>query len=235
MLATFSQDAALRHARAELVHARHPLIAFAYEETRKVELHRAFLLRVRSDAVAKHTPALPVGPGLYGFSVFLFDLSGIRPRTEILPIFVSLKGGSILVGEQAESLLLALLRDAEDVPALPRVDAASIDGLRKAILHQADRARQDLEGRERTLNEARLDRQTLTLNTMCETRVRAAHGRLNVLTQRRAPEFSIRMATMKVQKAERDRDRAIEDLNRWKDFRVESEEIAVGLLHLGEA
>ncbi len=134
------------------------------------------------------------------------------------------------MGEPAEHLMLALLKYAKEASTVPETEDASARHLGEALHDLVDRTRQQLAERERTLTEARLERRKLTLQTMHDTRVRAAEGRLQTLEEKRAADFAIRMAKTKLERAQRERERALEELGREEKFTVESEEIAAGIV-----
>lgn len=228
--ATLNQQAALGHARAELIHARHPLVRFAFEcMAQSGNRARAFAFRV--DVPRERLPF--VVEGLYCFSIWLFDLHGVRARTEIVPFFARVGPDSdSLEGDAADELYLRMLDHAEICDPLPEISSDLLTNARCRLDGMAKRARQVLHARESTLDEARHLRRRATLETTLSARVRSAEQRVADLRRKGAAEFAIRMAINKAEKAKLRFDAAMQELSTTRRFQIEDEEIAVGLVDM---
>ena len=224
---TFDQDTALDHASVELLHARHPLLTFAFQQTRKKhdQLHRVFALAL------DHTKAHSiVVPGMYAFDIRLLDLNGVRPRTDIVPMFFELHTGRLIDGDDAESILRAMLESCSDVRADPVIEKRFADELRESFESAAIEYRGQVQRREEQLNQARAERQRVTMETSLGNRVSKARARLSRLREREAAEFPIRMQQRKLEIAKNELARRLDQLQAGETLRLEYEEIAAGLL-----
>ena len=224
---TFSQMAALRHPRADLLHGRHPLIQFAFEwmARRGEERFRGFHLSVASDAVKQ---------GLYAFGICFLEVFGGRPRTELRTIVLRL-GEYEPMDEAAASEFFALLLDRGVTPARPlSFDETAFEKALGRVRDLAHGERQRLLRDERSLNEARAARKRATLENTHRARVEAAQRRLRALRARGAADFAVRMAVARREKVNSDFRIALEALKEVEVLRVEDEEVALGLVAVGE-
>jgi hypothetical protein len=227
--ATLNQQAALGHARAELIHGRHPLVRLAYESTaRHGSKSRSFALRLG----LTHKRIASIDTGIYAFSIWLFDLQGIRARTEIVPFFVRLADHATLPSGPAESIYLQMLDSAEDCDPRPEVDDAHLDAARTMLQTLSKAARQSLYSRESALDAARHLRRRATLEATLKARVRSAQARLEHLQRKGAAEFAIRMADVKLVHAQTRYDSAMAEMANTRRFAIEDEEIAVGIVEI---
>jgi SNF2 family DNA or RNA helicase len=225
---TFNQDVALDHASVELLHARHPLVVFGFEETRRRHdaLHRAFAITVTKES----KPELSVSPAMYAFDIRLLDLNGIRPRTQIVPMFTNLETGDMVVGDQAEQLLDAMLGHGLDMPGDPRLEADHVSDLEVSFGDYSRMHRQGLLEKEIRLNEARSERRLATMQATLGNKIRKAKARLQQLQAQRSAEFAVRMAVRKVEIAEQELTQRLADLQHMETVAIEYEELASGLL-----
>ena len=220
---TFSPEAALRHPRADLLHARHPVLRFALEwmQRRRGEAFRGFHLRLATGAVP---------PGLYVFGVSFLEVFGGRPRTEIRTVFLPLGDSEPLADEIVETLFPELLDRAEDPFEPLEFDPVRVEeGLRR-VRSLAEVERQRLQHGESALNAARAARRRSTLENTHGARIRAAEVRLTHLGARGAAEFPVQMARAKLAKVRDEYKHALQVLDVEANLRVEDEEVALGLL-----
>ncbi len=224
--ATFDPAVILTRPRADLVFLRHPLVRFAVSrmEEERDTLHRAFRVRIKEPAA--------VNAGTYAFSVWQFEIQGLRPRTELVSVFVPVDGGTTLTEEQSEGLFLALLDTAEtfETPESPAPEA--LERARSAMMNHMHRLTAELMTREKTLGEARVARRRATQEGSLRARVEAASQRRDSLRKSGAAAFPVRMAEARLKK----------ETQRLEAFRAQAEEslrpeidrteIAVGLLHV---
>lgn len=220
---TFDQATALRHPRADLLHARHPLLRFALEwmRGRREEVFRGFHLTLATGTVP---------PGLYAFGVCFLELFGGRPRTEIRMVAVPLGSSEPLPEETVDQLFAELLDRSED-PLLPLAfgEEALRGGLER-VRELSEIERQHLLQSESALNAARAARRRTTVENTHRFRVESAEQRLKALERKGAREFAVQMGKRRVEKVRSEYRSAMESLEVEERLRVEDEEVALGLL-----
>jgi len=225
---TFDQGVALRHPRADLVHARHPLLRFALEwmRGRREEAFRGFHLMLPSDSVP---------PGLYAFGICFLELFGGRPRTEIRTVVVPLGAREPLPEETVDRLFAELLDRGED-PQLPLgFSEVALRASLERVRELAELERQRLLQSESALNAARTARRRTTVENTHRSRVEGAEQRLRALQSKGAPEFPLRMARRRLEKVRAEYTSAMEEMDIEEKLRVEDEEVALGLLSVRRA
>lgn len=224
--ASFDQQAAMNYARAELIHARHPLVRLAFASAAsRASTGRAFALRLDASTVASS-----VRPGLYAFSIWLFDLQGARDRVEIVPFFAEIDGEQPLSISDAEPLYLEMLGSAGDLAPLPLFDQNLLPGAIQTLQSAARSARQTMHARESSLDDARKLRRKTTLAATLQARIDSALKRVRDLQRKDAAPFAIAMAGRRHELAITRMQTAMSDLSSERHFAIEDEEIAVGLL-----
>ena len=227
---TFNQDAALKHANTELVHARHPIVRMVTNEMDKQGdvRARAFALMLNQSDLGDH-PKRPEGE--FAFEVHLFDVKGVRPRVSLLPIFID-DQFRLLDEHQAESLFLSMLSAAKPLEERLKMDPKRLADLSLALERALQTRRSETEKREDRLNFVRLERRRATISTSLDHRVNEAKRREQSLLDRQAPEFSIRMARAKLKRAERERESRLKDLDKSMANDLETERLAAGVLQI---
>ncbi|MBK8013938.1 MAG: DEAD/DEAH box helicase [Deltaproteobacteria bacterium] len=228
--ATFDQTASTRHPRAELFYLRHPIVRFAQVSLHRGrdQMHRTFALRVPSGALDIKPPP----PGEYAFAVGLLDLGGVRPRTEIVPVAISMKGGELLTAELAEALYLAALGRGESFLRTPTFSDSVVRQCAEALEGELAKRRSLLTQRERELNEVRSTRRRATVTGIYDSRLRRLEDRLRAHERGEASTRVLKMLRGKIEKARRDAGEAVAQLSACEQLTVESEVIAVGLLEV---
>jgi SNF2 family DNA or RNA helicase len=228
--ATFDQDAALKHARAELIHARHPLIRFASSriEQARSTLCRSFALRLpRQNALEVGVESI----GDFAFGIYSFEIRSERPRAEIVSIFIDEEGEPIS-NETGERLLIAMLDHAETIDPAPSLDQDIVNELADIVQRTCIERSAGAKSGEAELSEVRRDRQLTTLGAALNHKVEEAQKRLAKLQRNEAAPFAIRMAREKLAKAERTKEVQLSALREVGAVSVETECLAVGVLQV---
>ena len=224
--ASFDSRALLGFPKAELVHLRHPLLLFAVEKMKSdfKDVSRSFALRV---------PSQGVQGGDHLFSIWTYEVSGFRPRTEIVPFIFSINLRQLLSAEEADRILVYMIDEGEECDPAPTVDADTVESGKALLDECAESYRVDLLNDESTLNELRVGRRKATLEQTLRSKRDAAAKRLRHLEASGAAAFALRMARHKHLNAER-KLRSFHDENaETQELGVEGEEIAVGFLRIG--
>ena len=231
--ATFDQDAAMKHANAELLHARHPLVLTVTRERERQGSRMARSFALRLDACDLVNEAVGLN-GDYAFEIHLFETTGVRPRVSLVPLFVD-NERVCLDDRISEDLLLSILDSAESLEPAPRLEHELVDDLYSQLqVHLASR-RERTESKERELNIIRRDRLRATLAAALDHRVGEARRRLETLAAKGAPPFSITMATAKLDRAERERAASLDPLQSTRRADLETELLAAGVLQIRSA
>lgn len=229
--ATFDQGEALRHASAELLHARHPLLRMvtAERDHQASGMTRSFALRLESKDLSGN--ASGVG-GDYAFEVHLFQSSGVRPRDVLVPLFVD-EHGTLLDASSSESLFLALLDFATSLEPQPYLEAGLVDELTAHLRVHLAATCQRQEDRANELDMIRRERIRLTLTGALDHRIAEARSRLATLRGKGAAPFAITMAEAKLSRAEAERSSSLDALGGTRASVLETELLATGLLQVG--
>ena len=231
--ATFDQDAALKHANAELIHARHPLVRMVMEERdrQRDAMPRSFALMLKSSDLDRAVSGLQ---GDFAFEIHLFDAGGVRPRVSLVPLFLD-GDGSLLDHATSEDLLLAMLDSTVSLEPSPRLAPDQVDGLSKHLEGHLRVRRSRTVLKERELNIVRTERLKATLTVTLDHRVREAERRLGALQDKGAATFAISMAHAKVDRAIRERTDRLADLDNAATPDIETELLAAGVLRIASA
>jgi len=224
---TFNPQALLANARAELVHQRHPLIRVVRGHYRNASAQepRSFAVALGGEEEGSKNLLL--------FSVWMYDVRGLRARTELVPFIFSPAEMQLLPDERARALFRRMIDDGEEVDPPPEVDPGTAEHARGTVEEAGESARTRLEQRETTLNAARHARRRATLENTIRARRDAAQRRLEALHRSDAPAFPIRMAEHLVAREQRRLDEFLAEGDEAASLHVESEEIAVGVLVTG--
>jgi hypothetical protein len=229
---TMSQDVAVRHPKADLMHSRHPLVRLATKlmEAAGTVRPQAFMVELASEDWPKNVDL--ARDRAYLFSVRLLEFNGARPRTEVLAVFMAQEGDHIFSGEAAQDLVVRMLakgRDALHVAPEWQEAADRFSGLLEAA---SDDLKDQIEVDEKNLNEIRQQRRVATLEATCKLRIEHARARLRLLEEREAAAFSIRMAQAKLKKLESDWTASLRELDAGTTLRLIADEVAIGILHI---
>ena len=231
--ATFDQNAAMKHANAELLHPRHPLVTMVTSERDRhgSRMARSFALRLYTCDLANAAVGLH---GDYAFEIHLFEATGVRPRVTLVPLFVD--NNDLCLDERiSEDLLLSILDSADSLEPAPRLGSQLLDDLSSELQRHLASRREQTESKERELNNIRQERLRATLATALDHRVDEAKRRLRSLREKGAAPFSITMATAKLDRAERERATSLDPLRNSQRPVLETELLAAGVLHIEPA
>ena len=224
---TLSREAGYRHQRAELIHLQHPLCRFAVTELLRdgLEGSGAFVLRA---------PSGPLPAGEYAFLIALLHISSYRPNTRMVCILVNRHSGEVIAEpERAVAALIHILDHGQDCdPPLMAPDEA--EQLKTVLLDSLGHLTESWDGRERKIDQARREQQHASRAASFEFRYRSAVSRLAHLEKVGAKDFAIRMANARVEKSRKDRDAFLVSPTGTTWGGIEHEEIAVGLLIIGD-
>lgn len=222
--ATFNSAAISEHARAEIFHARHPLIRFAVEVLEKEQEwnHRCFALcvpgRDEERAIA--------------FSVALVELTGIRPYTDLVTVAYDCRRGVLLDPETGLKYLIWALECARSCDPPPRVPAGEASEWREILQRGMDEYVADVLNRERSLNAARATRRKATIEQTLQGRLAAAEKRLSNLRKTGAAPFAIRMAEGRVARARKNLQAFDMESREAAEVGHEVVPVAVGVMYL---
>ena len=224
--ATFDQDAALKHASAELLHSRHPLVRMVTNERQNGTWPRSFALTLGPDDLTGAAKGLF---GDFAFEIHLFDTGGVRPRVTLAPLVVD--GDHQLLDEaKSEDLLLSMLEHAGSLDPCPALPREMIERLFADFESHLTSRRSQTAVEERKLNEVRVERIRTTLGAALDHRVSEAVKRLAALETKQAAAFSITMARAKLERAKRERDARLNEIGHGSASNLETELVAAGVL-----
>lgn len=228
--ATFDQDEALKHARAELVHSRHPLVRLvsASFDSRRNELIRSFALSLSAGDLLDGARGLS---GDIAFAIYSFELEGVRRSVTLVPVFVKEEG--VLDREKSEDLFLSMLCGASTLDPSPEVADDVVDYLSGRLDQEVMRVRSSVLDEQQTLNTVRHERFKLTKTIALDRRVEMAKARLDALVENAAAEFAVKMARSRYEKEQRIRETELKSLADIAQTKLEDELVAVGFLQVG--
>jgi superfamily II DNA or RNA helicase len=223
-LATFDADAHMRRPYSELISIHHPLVrlACAFLERDVERLHRAFHLRLAGDG--------DIACGEYLLAILEFSISGIRARTEIVPVLWSLDNGVPLDADVSRHAFVRLLDQAVGVEALPPLARDEFDQQAHLLKRHLGNVRAEIKTRETTLQAARAARRRATQQATLESKVRAAKQRLHDLEGRQATEFPTRMAKAKLQQEQNRLDAFLRDAGEAAPATIDEREVAIAVV-----
>lgn len=230
---TFDQEAAMKHANAELLHPRHPLVRMVTNERERQDsgMARSFALRLDARDLANTAVGLH---GDYAFEIHLFEAKGIRPRVSLVPLFVG-EHRVCLDERTSEDLLLSILDSAESLEPAPRLDQELVEALSLQFQDHLASKRELTASKERELNTIRRERLRATLAAALDHRVDEAERRLETLTANGAASFAINMAAAKLDRANSERSARLDPLQNTRRAVLETELLAAGVLHIRSA
>ena len=224
---TLSRDAAYRHPRSELVHLNHPLCRFAISELQKNKTQHGATF-----SLAIGTDVLPAGE--YLFLLAFLHIPTFRPSNKMVLLLVTMDNGTLFADtELTTRVLLEILENGCDIRSSP-MSQEQLARLKESLLGSLGELKNELEARERKLDQARREQQFASQAAGFEFRLTRARERLEGLVSSGAQDFAVRMARFQLTKAEKERDsfRQASPTSEWGG--IEPEEIAVGLLHVRE-
>lgn len=194
---TFDADTAMDHPRVEFIQARHPLIQFAIGliERDSVAQPKTFGLRARSKK-------LPSGTWILG--IWSLTLLGSRPETQMETVACNLDTHKVLSGSDADELFVACLEDSDTLDStLHKLDHGSIESCLPLVKDAYSRRRATVIREARETEERKLVRVRSTWLQTLTIRKDAAQRRLELLRQRGAKDFAVRMALAILEKREK--------------------------------
>jgi hypothetical protein len=225
---TLSRDVAYRHPRAELLHLRHSLVRFAVSDTSGSSRlsSRTFCLKlIRSKYLA---------PGDYMFAVSIVEIYSYRATTRLVSAFAEIDSNRVW-GDPDETtpFILEMLDHGESAEPL-RFDRKIIERVKDQLQGALNQVVADWNKREQTLDEARRQLHHAALVGALELRLQREQDRLEALQRRGTGGFPFRMAEARLNKARQELDaaRSVVISPHWNP--PDQEEIAVGLLRVGE-
>jgi superfamily II DNA or RNA helicase len=224
---TLSRDAAYRHSRAELVHLNHPICRFAIAELQKsnTEHGAAFSLGIRPGILPE---------GEYLFLLAFLHIPTFRPSNKMVLIVANRESRNLLTDpEQTTRLLLEILENGQDTRSQSLPDPQFVS-LKERLLGGLNELKNELEARERKLDQARREQRYATQVAGFEFRLSRAQERLDRLRESGAQDFAVRMARFQAAKAQKERDTFVQakPTSAWTG--IEPEEVAVGMLYVAE-
>ncbi len=228
--ATFDQDAALKHANAELIHSRHPFVRMVMTEgdRDRSTMPRSFALALKAADLADSATGLS---GDLMFEIHLFDTGGIRPRITLVPLFLS-EQDRFLSDAESEDLLLSMLDHSSSLDPAPQLEPRLVSRVSQRLRDQLGSRRSAVVSTERELNAVRTSRLKTTLAVALDYRVSEAETRLGSLQDKGAAPFAIKMARAKLDRANRERTSRLDSLDESTDPNVETEMVAAGVLRI---
>ena len=228
--ATFDQDAALKHANAELIHSRHPLVRMVMTagDRDRGTMPRSFALALKPTDLADTACGLA---GDFTFEIHLFDTGGVRPRVALVPLFVDVDG-DLLPDAISDDLLFSMLDRSSSLDPAPLLDPPLVSQMSQRLRDHLSSRRSTVVSTERELNSVRTNRLKATLTVALDHRISEAERRLGSLQDKRAAPFAINMAQAKLDRANREKSSRLDDLEDSAIPDVETEMIAAGVLRI---
>jgi hypothetical protein len=217
-----------RHPRSELVHMNHPLCRFAISDLQKNKTQHGA------------TFSLTICPGVLPEGEYLFLLAFLhiptfRPSNKMVLVLVTKDNGTLFADtELTTRVLLEILENGRDFGSSP-MSHEELARLKEKLLGGLGELKNELEARERKLDQARREQQFASQAAGFEFRLTRARERLERLVSSGAQDFAIRMARFQLTKAEKERDSFGQSRPTSEWAGIEPEEIAVGLLHVRES
>ena len=222
---TFDAEVALRHSatRVEHVQARHPLVQFAVhrltEEIKKQG--ETFAVRLRSTEVPE---------GTWAVGVWALDVRGTRRERRLGVVAADVGGTRVLVGDEAEDLLVQALATGEELDPRPALDAddlaAVADRLKDTMADNAGllvRKGKEAEGR-------RLARRRATWSNTLQRHVDRQRELLERLRREGKREAILKMHAGKLQKMDAELRAKVAELSADPEFDIEDQEICALLI-----
>ena len=228
--ATFDQDTALKHANAELIHSRHPLVRMVMTkgDRDRSTMPRSFALTLKSTDLAAAAHGLA---GDFTFEIHLFDTGGVRPRVALVPLFVD-GSDNLLPDAASEDLLFSMLDRSSSLDPVPLLDPARVSRMSQRLGDHLSSRRSTVVSTERELNAVRANRLKTTLAVALDHRVNEAERRLGSLQEKGAAPFAIHMAQAKLVRANRERSSRLDGLDDSAIPDVETEMVAAGIVRI---
>ncbi len=228
---TLSREAGYRHPRAEVLRLGHPLIRFALEQLQQNFARdgsaASFCLRLRGLEGLQR--------GDYAFAVSFVEIQAVRPVTRLAVAIVGLgEDGITIESEVALQILLRVLVEGENASPPQGMSGIQLASARDRLQSVLSGVVGEWEAKERRLDALRSDQQESALRSTAELGVSRATARLRTLQERQAAAFAQNMAERRLEKAERDLAEARRERPRAMWQRPEREDVAVGLLRVGD-
>lgn len=222
--ATFDSDAYLRIGRAEFISMHHPLIRLACADFEKSanEVHRAFQLSVRQ--------LEKLMPGVYVLAILELEVTGVRPRTEIVPLAVQVGSTEQLPKDETWSLYIASLDNGSSVDDFNNVSQEPLQSALNILKHASDVSRAQLRESESTLGALRAARRRATQEGTLRQKVTAAKARYQSLRMSESEEFVLRMAEGRQRKAEALLEAFLRDAGPTSSADVQVRDVAIALI-----
>ncbi|MGE3843751.1 MAG: helicase-related protein, partial [Vicinamibacterales bacterium] len=227
---TFDSDAFLRVGRTEFVSMHHPLIRLCVHDLQAEidTLHRAFQLEVPT--------VRGVDPGTYLLSLIELEVSGVRARTDLVPVAVMLGAVAACPREIAQGLFVATLEDDAAAPnGWADETFLELELAVKLLRREADAVRAEITRSESTLGAVRAARRRATLEGTLKRKVESARKRLRNLRDTGARDAVLRMEEGRVKKAEARLNAFLEETEPASAAEVAVRDVAVVLLSVGRA
>jgi hypothetical protein len=219
---TFDSSAILEHARAELIHHRHPLVLLAIEAEKKGAGmdHCVFGLQLNGPA-----------QGRYLFQVVFFDVKGSRPRLDLVPLFFDLENRIVVPKDEAEDLWAWMVDQGEELVVAPEIDEELANLAMGELKNALQRSLADINIREERIDLLRGQRRNATIEATLLSKANAAKRRLEGLRATGAAEFPIRMARSNLDKRTHELEAFRKSAAATPHLNVEDRVIATGFLN----
>ena len=123
---TFNQDAALKDAKSELIHSRHPLVRLVCveQDRNRLEMQRSYGLTLIADSSFGINAD---SPKELAFEIHLFEIKGVRPKVTFEAFFIDARDETLLPTSIAEKLMHAMLENSSALDPRPSLDPEMVD------------------------------------------------------------------------------------------------------------
>lgn len=224
---TFDQEAALKHASAELIHGRHPLVRTVTKARQDDGFWpRAFALRLGPEVLIGAAKGLS---GDFAFEIHIFDTHGVRQRVTLVPLVID-GNHQLLDDEKAEDILLSLMQHARSLDPNPNLPPELTEQLAMDLQSFLSSRRSRTAAAELRLNEIQKERLRATLTVALDHRVNEAEKRLSNFEAKQAAPFAVRMAKARLDQARRERETRLNEIGHVSAPKLETELVAAGVL-----
>jgi superfamily II DNA or RNA helicase len=194
---TFDADMAMDHPRAEFIQARHPLIQFTIGliERDSAGQLKTFGLRSRTKKLF---------PGIWVLGIWSLTLMASRPETQLEVVACNLKTKAVLSGPDADDLFVACMDDSDELDmAMQSIQEEEVRSCIPLVKEAYSRRRAAVIQEAKETEERKLSRVRSTWIQTLIIRRDAAKNRLELMLQKGAKDFALRMGQAIVEKREK--------------------------------
>jgi len=219
---TFDSSAILEHARAELIHHRHPLVLLAIEAIRGESFSEFCVFGLHLENSVK---------GRFLFQVVFFDVKGSRPRLDLVPLFFDLERLKLVSKDEAENLWGEMVDKAGELGSIPEVDEMTAITALETLGEETQRQLAEISMREDRINLLRGQRRRTTIEATLKSKADAARRRLEGLQASGVPNFPLRMAKSNLDKRVNELEAFLKTTRDAPKLVVDHRVVATGLLN----